>query len=260
MTISDELRNNLTPAVFGTLFGAFVTFIVSTLANKTARLRYSTVVERIALAADDPIFGSVQITWNNGLPRRNLYLATMEVENASSRDFEAVEFTVYCDFNTDLLTESTVVPGEPYSISWSPSFQATLAVPPGGAASQAQMNTYLHRREYIVPVLNRGQLLHFKYLCTRPNDDVTPDIFLSTRLKGARLVPQFRRTLVHGIPQRIALIHGLAIAFLTAVACSYFLHSAPKASIICMAVGLFAQFLGAFEYRFWKALWKLLAG
>ena len=91
------LRNSFTPAtVFSALFGAFVGFIVTKIANKTARLRYSTGVERIALAADDAIFGSVRVTWGDGNSVRNLYLVTIDVENESTRDFEDVELRVYC--------------------------------------------------------------------------------------------------------------------------------------------------------------------
>jgi hypothetical protein len=191
---------------------------------------------------------------------RNLYLATVEIENTSTRDFENVEFKVYSAHETLLLGERTSVSGSPYIVSWSPTFRESLAVPAGGAITGDQWGIYNHSREYKVPVLNRGQLLHFNYLCTRPNDDVTPGVFVSTRLKGARLEYQSRSDFLHGVPTQITRAHGVAIAILTAILCGYFLRDARYASAICILVGLFAQSLGAGEYKLRRWLWRLLAG
>ena len=129
MTLPEVIRTNFAPVVFGTLFGALVTFILSKLANKTARLRYSMRVERVALAADDPVFGTVRITWGDGHNMRNLYLATLEIENLSTRDFENVEFKVYCANETTLLGEMTSVHDSSYTVQWSPAFRESLTVP-----------------------------------------------------------------------------------------------------------------------------------
>ncbi len=260
MAIPNVLRNNFVLIAFSTLFGAVITFIISKLTNKTARLRYSRVVERIALAADDVIFGSVRITWGDGNSMRNLYLATVEVENESSHDFENIDLKVYCAPDTLLLGERTSIPNSPYIVKWSPTFRASLATPEGETLSQKQWETYHSTREYEVPVFNRGQLLHLSYLCTRPNDDRIPEVFVSTQLKGARLFHQRRRNFIHGVPMQIALTHGLVIALLVLALCCYFLRNVPVASIVCMMVGLFAQSLGAGEYKLRKWFWRLLAG
>jgi hypothetical protein len=152
------------------------------------------------------------------------------------------------------------VPDSPYIVAWSPTFRDSLTVPADGAPTDAQWRTYNHSREYKVPVLNRGQVLHLNYLCTRPNDDVPPGVFVSTQIKGARLNYQPRSKLIHGVPTQIALPHGLLISLVTVVLCGYFLRDARMASAICILVGLFAQSLGAGEYKLRRWLWKQLAG
>lgn len=257
---AEILHSNITSAISGTLFGAFVTFFGAKVANKTARLRYSIGIERIAIAAEDAVFGSVRVTWGNAQSMRNLYLVTLEVENTSSRDFENVGLKVYCATNTQLLSERTSVVDSPYIVEWSPEFSASLAIPTGELPSEFQINTYRRTREYRMPVLNRGQFLHFSYLCTCPNDDNPPGVFLSAQLKSARLVLQSRRNLIHGIPVQIAIIYGLMISLMTVLICSYFLHSTRAVSIICVVVGLFAQSFGAAGYKVCKTLWNMLAG
>ena len=160
-----------------------------------------------------------------------------------------------------LLSERTSIPNSPYIVPWSTTFkESIMGMPAGGPPSQEQLDRYYHTREYRVPVFNRGQLLHLSYLCTRPNDDQTPGVFLSTQLKGARLVHQPRQAFTHGVPTQIALTHGFVIVLLTLALCWYFSRSVYTASFICMLVGLFAQSLGAVEYKLLRWFWKLLAG
>ena len=65
------------------VIGSLLPVIVGKIPAKTVRLRYSTRVERIALAAEDPIFGSVGVTWGaNNV--RNLYMGSVEVGNSSA--------------------------------------------------------------------------------------------------------------------------------------------------------------------------------
>lgn len=259
MTIPESIRDNIALVIFSTLFGALITFIITKVTRKTARMRYSTSVERVALAADDPTFGSVRVTWRNESVR-NLYLATLEIENTSTNDFENIEFKVTCSDGTLLLGERTSVGGTSYAVDWSQKYSEALLVPPNGAPTPEQWNIYSLSREYTVRVLNRGQLLHLNYLCTRPNDDLNPVIFLSTQIKGAKLKYQSRSNLVHGIPTQVAVVDGVSIAALTTIACGLIVHSPLVASIICVVVGLFAQSIGAVEYKLRTWLWKLLAG
>jgi hypothetical protein len=144
-------------------------------------------------------------------------------------------------------------------VHWSPTFKERLAVQPGLVAAPEQLNIFNHRREYSVRVFNRGQVLQLSYLCTR-NDDVQPFIFVDTQLKGARLKQQIRLNFVLGVPVQLAVIRGLAVCTGALLACGFWLDKVWWASAISIVVGLFAQFLGAAEYRLERWLWKLLAG
>jgi hypothetical protein len=107
--------------------------------------------------------------------------------------------------------------------------------------------------------LNRGQILQLSYLCTRPGDDAQPAIFVSTQLKGAKLKHQFRSNVIIGVPIQVRLARGLVVAGLVFVVCALFLRSVWAASGISMLVGLFAQFLGALEYKAERWLRNLIA-
>lgn len=259
MSVSDIFSSNLAVSIISLLAGALITAVATKLHGRTAQVRYSTRTDRLALAADDPIFGSVRISWRNQ-EVRNLYMVSVEIENASDRDFESVEFKVYTTNDTFLLGERTSVVNTPYIVKWSDEFSAALAVAPGGTPTVNQWNTYNHGRDYRVPVFNRGQLLQHTYLCTRPADDVPPAIFLSMQLKGAKLKYQVRSNLVVGVPAQVAIPRGLVVAVLCVFVCGFSLGNVWAASGISMVVGLFAQLIGAAEYKGERWVRELIAG
>lgn len=180
---------------------------------------------------------------------RNLYLASVEVENVSGHDFENVDLKVYCGNDTNLLNETSAMVGTPYVVRWSSVFAASIHVAEGAEPTPTQWGIYNHSREYVVPVFNRGQLIQFTYLCTRPNHDDLPAVWVSTLLKGARLTFHARQTLTLGVPVPSAAIRGLVITLLAFVGCGMLVGNVWVASAIMMVVGLFAQIFGALEFK-----------
>jgi hypothetical protein len=257
--MSDNLGRDIIISLVSLVAGALITAVATKLQNRTAKLTYSTTVQRVALAADDPVFGAVRVSWRD-MNVRNLHMATVEIENSSGRDFENVDLKVYTHQETVLLNEFTAVVNTPYIVEWSPEFRASLAVAPGAEATDNQLRIYNHSREYRVPVINRGQMLRLNYLCTRPADDTPPFVYVSTVLKGAKLVQQIRTALVLGVPVPLAVIRGSVISFLTVIACGLFVRNVWIASAVSMSVGLFAQIIGAFLYTAERRVRNLLFG
>ena len=147
------------------------------------------------------MFGTVRVQWRNN-DVRNLYIAVVEIENASSKDFEDVGLTIYTGNDTLLLSEQTRMIDSPNTVLWSPDFRARLVGPAGGVLgvlTQAQWEIYNHRREYLVPVFNRGQVLEFHYACTRPGDDLLPHVFVEAPVKGVKLLYR-QKTRFWGFP------------------------------------------------------------
>jgi len=98
------------------------------------------------------------------------------------------------------------------------------------------------------------------YLCTRPNDDLLPGIFVSTQLKGARLVHQVRSNLLLGVPVQFAIVRGLAISVVVVVLSAIYLKNRWVVSGIPSVVALFAQLWGALLWRFERWFKNKVAG
>jgi len=255
----DFLDNKLAVLLISAIFGSLLTALVTKLHNKTSVFLYSTNVERIGQSSNNPIFGQVNITWQNNAVR-NLYLATVRVENTTTRDFENVTLKVYTGQDTILLNEGTSIVGTPYIIQWSAPFAQQMNVPVGQVPTQIQLDIYNHSREYTVLVFNRAQKLEFTYLCTKPSADDFPGIFVSTLFRGARLKYQSQTSHVLGVPVQVALARGAIITILVVLACGYYVSSVWIAIAIATSVGLFAQIFGAIVYKTERQLRHLISG
>jgi hypothetical protein len=117
-------------------------------------------------------------------------------------------------------------------------------------ASHRQIDEYNHNREYLIPVLNRRQKLSFTFLCTKPNDDNEPGIFVNTPSKGVRLkLPFVILNPIFGVPIPVALVRAVGLAVVVVILCGLFVKSIWVASLASMIFGLTGQVFGAILYR-----------
>ena len=241
---SQALSDKLVGALVGAAAGMLGTLLIGALRTRSARFRYSTKVDRIGTSSDDPVFGTVRVQWRNN-DVRNLYFAVVEIENASSKDFEDVGLTIYTGNDTLLLSEQTRMIDSPNIVLWSPDFRARMEAPAGGVLTQAQWEIYNHRREYLVPVFNRGQVLEFHYTCTRPGDDLLPRVFVEAPVKGVKLLYRQKTWLVLGVPFELALICGTVSALVVSVLAAWFFGGSWIATAVVFMVGYTVLLQGA---------------
>lgn len=259
MEIAEILQNNLVVALIALVVGSAITLLIGKLQGKTSTIRYSCRVDRVAVSAKDQLFGAVDVTWQ-GTAVRNLYTAVVEIENTTSKDFENVPFKVYSGDETVLLGERTAVLDSPYIVTWSESFKSQLSVTSGSNPTQQQWNIYNHSREYTIPVFNRRQRLQFTYLCSCPNTDALPGIFVSTLYPGIRLKRQNYAPLVLGVPVHVAAPRGLLITVIVVILCGAFLSNSWAVAVIAAALGLTAQIYGAWLYKAERWLVRAVSG
>ena len=257
-TMAELIKNPLIASLIAVIVTVLLTVVVTKVRNKTAVLRNSVRVDRVGFAADDPVFGSMRITWQDQSVR-NLYTAALEIENATTRDFENVKFRVFTENETFLLSERVLMANTLYLVAWSDEYKKAMEIPKGGTPTQAQLDRYNHDREYLVPSLNRGQKIRFTYLCTRPSDDRVPLVWVSTQTRGIKLRFQSDLSVVLGVPVKIAMVRGLALSALVLIGCGMLISNAWLAATIAMIFGLTVQPIGALEYKVERYIWNLVS-
>jgi hypothetical protein len=207
--------------------GGLVGNLIAVLRNRVKTIEYTVNHERIAFSADDAIFGSIRVTWQN-LNVTNLFSSQITLENQTGRDFTNLKVKIYTG-ETLLLSERTEISGTTYILQWSYEFQQQLNVPQGATPTEQQFNIYNHSREYVVPILNRGQRAIMTYLTTVPKGTEAPAVWLDILHEGVRV--QYRQAVpqVHGVPVRLALSFGLVTCLAVLILSSflYLRHGRP---------------------------------
>lgn len=257
--IEDLPNNPLGISLISVLVGFVLSQVATKLSNKTGTFRYTVRTNHIGLTAEDPIFGTVKVTWQEN-DFRNLYTSTIQLENATNKDFEKVEFKVYTETETILLNERAFILNTAYSLEWTDDFKKRMLLNKGETPTQEQLNLYNHSREYIIPIFNRGQIVEITYLCTRPNDNQLPLLWLSTLTKGIRLKEIKNFDLIWGVPKNSAIMRGVLLAIFTFLFCGFFVESIWLATSLSMIVGLGGAVWGAMLYKGERYLRNLISG
>ena len=239
---SQALSDKLVSVLVGAAAGVFGTLLVGALRTRSARFRYSTKVDRIGTSVDDSVFGAVRVQWRDNNVR-NLYMAVVEIENASGKDFEDVGLKIYTSNHTLLLNEQTRIIDSPNIVLWSPDFKS----PDGGVLTFTNES-------------NRGQILEFHYACTRPGDDLLPnDVFVNAPVKGVKLYHQTTQ-LVLGVPYKLALVRGMVSALVVSVLATWFFEGSWIATAVVFLVGYTVFLQGALISKATRRLWNAIFG
>lgn len=241
------------------VLGAALTALYNQIRNRTVIFPYTVKTERIGVSATDAIFGETQVLWQ-GQQLRNLYMTTVEIENATLKDFENLEFKIYPDVGTQLLNQRTIIVDTPYPIFFTKQYADSIQVSAGQTPTQQQFDFWHMQRDFNVPVFNRTQRLQFVFLCNRPNDDQMPNVWVSTQSRGVNLKRIDNLKEILNVPLGIALSRGLIIAAIALVSCGALLKDVWVGVSVSMAIGLVATDLGAISYKVQRWLLRVIGG
>ncbi|HEY2931073.1 MAG TPA: hypothetical protein VGK99_04950 [Acidobacteriota bacterium] len=202
------LDSRLVVAVIAGVLGFILALLTQRILGKRGLFTYFVWHNRLGVSADDAIFGSVRVTWNDN-PVANLYSSTVELRNESFNDYDNVVVRVFTN-DTFLLTERTDIVGTTHFLNWTDEFSNRLVVQPGTQPTIAQQNLYRSQRDYLVPTMNRGQIVRFTFLNAPTSDK--PSLWLDILHKGVRLKFRLAQTQFLGVPQPAAALVGAALS------------------------------------------------
>jgi hypothetical protein len=209
------------------------------------------------MSADDAVFGSVRVTIN-GNPVQNLFSSTVELVNQSTKDFEKLPIRVYTG-DVSLHSERSELVGTTQIIPPSPTYLEEIAVKTGEKPTEAQLKIWTSRRDYLVPVLNRGQKVRFTYLCIA-NSDQPPEIYVEIQHQGVLVKFQPPTPQYMDVPQARAALLGSMIGIAALAAISKFSLASAAIGLVALVYGLLAVVPGAVMYRVLRKIKRWLIG
>ena len=257
MNLLQILQNGYVSIIAGGLGGIATAWITQRVLNKRGIFSYTVTHNKVGITAKDAILGNVAVSWN-GNPMQNLYLTTVEMKNESMNDYENVVVSS-CTSDTRLMTEQTQLLDIPNILEWSEKYKKQLHTGPGSPLTESQLNIYNSSREYVVPILNRGQSIRITYL-NSAKGTAPPSVWLFVTQKGVKLKFQVPKNQILGVPQGQAALFGVFIGVAVLIALSLSIQEQWLAASIAMIYGLVAQLPGAYAIKLIRRAKELIGG
>tara|TARA_R110002074_G_scaffold373069_2_gene548839 strand:- start:99869 stop:100642 length:774 start_codon:yes stop_codon:yes gene_type:complete len=257
MDIVNLLDNKLFIAGISAFGGLIVAVVAQYLLNKRGVFAYQVFHNRVGLSAEDAIYGSVKVTWNDTAVA-HLYLSTVEITNLSMKDYESVVVRVFSN-NTTLLTQRTEIVDSTRLIEFTQEYKNEIAVSDGGRPTENQFSLYRTQRDYFVPTMNRGQALRFEFL-NAAHSEQQPAIWLDILHKGVVCKFQVAKEQVFGVPQSTAALVGTVVGLLGVGAIIAWVQSLPLAALLSFLIGWLVLVPGAYTIKAFRRLREVFAG
>ena len=241
--------------VVGVVIGAVATRLWQQYLQRMVTIRWSVTHETLAAGGDDPRWGRVDINYNGKPAGPLLQWCRVEIENESgSRDLETVVVRLQYDQPEPvILSGGGSLEGGNQWFSWEPSFTAAATRYFELPDADRPPTDLFRRRDFVIPVLNRGAKAIFLFL-VRPNIS-NPTLRVYCDHLSARLKRRLTRPMVLGVVQKHASLTGLAVGALVAVALAMSLTNYIWFAVYgALLVGWFGQLIGVFVIRGWRGL------
>lgn len=237
------------------LFGALVTHLWNRLRERPTLLRWTTQYVRLA-ASSDVAFAQVDVLYN-GQPVTNLYLANVQLQNESNSDLQDVVVNLACLDGSRVLISEGRLAGSLQTLPFTAFFDQALtdAIETPAQAIWPYLNT---RRDYQIPVLNRGAVVSFILLLTR-DDALQPEVQLACDHMGVRVVHQPPVWALWGIPMKHGVVTGLILGLALVLLLSRLISSPVLAGLSAWSIGVLSSLIGVGILRTWRWLVRLIA-
>ena len=240
----------LVAAAAGAVLGALVTRLWQQYLQRMVTVRWSVTHTTLAAGGDNQTWGNVEIRYN-GAPAGNLLQwCSVEIENESgSRDLSDVVVSLQYDQpGPVILSGGGYLEGSNQWFPWTAEATRYFALP----EADRPPTDFSRRRDFVIPVLNRGTKATFLFL-VQPNI-LDPKLRVYCNHLSVRLKHRPTRPMIRGVVQAHASWTGLGVGSLVAVALAMILTNIWVAVSVALLVGWFGQLLGVAVIRGWRRL------
>jgi hypothetical protein len=230
-------------------------------------LRWTHSYQIIAVSANDPVVGTIQII-RNERPVLNVMMCHLQITNDSNKDVTNLILDVGFNDGTIILAESGSVNGVPRNtVFYTEAFTADAArimqVPEEQRQQHPEFTRLNSNRQYRVPVLNRYSVCDLELTVQRqPVLALQREIMVNCNHEGLLLVPE-RHPIIQlyklfGVPYRKAVIVGMIVGVLISFALAWWSLNIAFGVFFAFLVGASAAVLGAFVLKCWRVVINIL--
>lgn len=219
-----------------TLIGTLIGVIVTKITSKMSLVTYSVSTSKLGETATNDIHGKIEVRHRDQiLP--NFYFSRIKIQNCSNKDLEGIRVLFYVGDGVLILSDFIRYEKEVRIIPYSEDYNTIIVNP--------QNPLFFARREYEIPVLNRGQSIILELTMTHRPDAGVPYLHASMVHKGAKLVEKPYTQEVHGISILRTLPWAIILGIVLYLIVSLISLSPWIGNGIMIIYGFFAQSISA---------------
>lgn len=235
-SIRNLLENEYVRGAILTLAGTFIGVIVTKLFSRMSLVTYSVSTSKMGETTNNTIHGKIEVRHKDQL-LPNFYFSRIKIQNISNADLEQIRLLFYVGDGVLILSDFIRYEKEVRLIPYTNEYKAILADP--------QNPLLFSRREYDIPILNRGQSILLELTLThRPNVGF-PYLHASMVHKGAKLIEKPYTLEFFGVSIRRTLPWAIILGIVLYIFVSSTLMNPWLSGGILIVYGFFGQLLAA---------------
>jgi hypothetical protein len=241
------------------IYNYIVTFIAGALLmhlwkkfiNRISVLRYSVFYQHIAISSNLPGIGSIEVL-HNSIPVKSLYFSTVKIINDTNRDLSNIEFNLTCDPNSIIITSQGMNKSSGKNVDFTDRYSKLLS-----NDKEENVKNILSFRDYLVPVINRGDTIEFTLLIVNELANF-PFVTVSCDCIGVKIKFQAEpRQKLFGESTPLSAIIGIIITTIVCYLLIYFNLSPTLGVWLAFLLGLTTTFFGLLVIKIFKKLRRL---
>lgn len=246
------MRDKIILSLITFVSGIFIKGIWDKFKKRIICLRYTVWHQYLGASVDDTRFGSLKLLYNN-TPLKSLYMSNVKLINESEKDLSALEVNIVCDQGSAILVSYGKNRASLKELKFTDEYNKVLL-----NQNPDNMGHIFERRDYKIPVLNRGGKVDFSLLTTnlkglQPRLSVSCD-YPGAKMKYGNVLPE-----LFGEPQAKSALLGSLAALLLCIPIVIFIESKAIAVFIAGLICLFAVLLGIILRKLCKLLIKIIS-
>lgn len=247
------------PAAIWAGIGWFLATLWATYRSRVSKLGYVITHQSLAVAQQNDFVGTIEVLYN-GYPADNVYLTTLRVSNQTSKDFSNLELNLQYRDGSNVKVAAGTASGSLNYLLFTDSFNRSVDRLLEMAEDDPNRNALLAflttRRDFQIPVLNRGQWLDI-YLIVQAPAGQQPVLDIATDYPGLSLTTQPQRPQFYGVDQHVAVILGLFIGAVVLFLIAPRFANPFSLAFTAFAIAAFSSLIGVAVVKVFRLISKV---
>jgi len=233
------------------IIGIVIKHIWDRYINRITKLKYSIWHNYIGSSIEDVKFGSVKLLYNQN-ELKNLYASNVILKNETGKDLNDLELNISCDNQSLILVSHGRNTNSIKELEFTDTYASIIE-----QNNPDNANYIYTRRDYKIPIINRGDTIEITLLTTKFNTQ-RPVLFVTSEHKGVKLKYYIEPIKLLGVSQLTSTLLGLIISVIICVPIYYFINDKTLIIALTLLNGWIASLYGVMILKINNWMKKIL--